>query len=88
MSSVKISFLSFPELEPSRPPGLCFWSGAFLLLAVVHSPPARMVATFHFGTEPGWVLARTWVCAVALTLLALSLVPDLWRYARANSRWV
>ena len=84
MSPVKASFLSFPELEPPRPPRLCFWSGAFLLLAIVHSPPARMVATFHFGTEPAWVLARSWICVVALVLLAFSVVPDLWRYARAH----
>ena len=86
MSEVKSSFVSFPELEPARPPRLRFWVGALLLLAVVHSPPARMVAMFHFGTEPGWVLARSWICLAALVLLALSLVPDLWRYARMHWR--
>jgi hypothetical protein len=88
MNEVKTSFLSFPELEPPRQARLCFWIGALLLLGVVHSPPARMVATFHFGTQPGWALARSGICLAALLLLGLPLARDLWHYARGHGREV
>lgn len=86
MSEVKTSLLDFPDAESARRSDPLFWTGALLLFAVVHSPPARMVYKFHLGTEADWITARWWICLVAVTVLAFQLAPDLWRYARANSR--
>jgi hypothetical protein len=86
MSEVKTSLLDFPDAGSARRPGVLFWTGALFLFAAIHSPPARIVATFHLGTEPIWASTRSWICFVALLVLALQLAPDLWRYARANGR--
>jgi hypothetical protein len=89
MSEVKNEkpcLLSFPDRGPTPRPGIWLWLGAILLFAVIHSPPARMVATFHFGTEPDWTLARSWICCVSVLLLAVPLAANLGHYARAHWR--